>query len=77
MKTITDSILSIAFTAIFFLTLAFFGLFLGGCFSLIEISTGPTATTGLQVFALLFIGGFFTLLGSVGLGKIWELLLNQ
>ena len=72
MKTITDSILSIAFTAIFFLTLAFFGLFLGGCWSL---AVGDA--TGLQIFALLFIGGFFTLLGSVGLGKIWELLLNQ
>ena len=72
MNTVTDSILSIAFTAIFFLTLAFFGVFLGGCWSL-TVGTG----TGIQIFALLFVGGFFTLLGSVGLGKIWELLLNQ
>jgi len=72
MNTILDSLLSIAFTAVFFLTLAFFGIFLGGCWSL-AVGTG----TGIQIFSLLFVGGLFTLGGSVGLGKIWDTLLNQ
>ncbi|SVB16064.1 uncharacterized protein METZ01_LOCUS168918 [marine metagenome] len=76
MKTLQDSISCIAVALLFWLTLAFFGIFLCGCFSLIEISTVATATTGLQVFALLFIGGLFTLIGSMGIGKIVNELLK-
>tara|TARA_R100001244_G_scaffold122363_1_gene92001 strand:+ start:231 stop:500 length:270 start_codon:yes stop_codon:yes gene_type:complete len=72
MNIFSDSITCIGFAVLFYFTLAFFGLFLGGCWSL---AVGNA--TGLQIFSLLFIGGLFTLLGTIGLGKIWEFLLNQ
>ena len=72
MKTLSDSITCIGFALLFYFTLAFFGLFLGGCWSL---AVGDA--TGLQIFSLLFIGSLFTLLGTCGLGKLWEFLLNQ
>jgi len=78
MKTLSDSLNCMAFTACFYLTLASFGLFLMGLWSWIQLATGfPTSATGLQVFAVLLVGGLFTLLGTIGLGKIWDALLNR
>ena len=77
METLKDSLACIAIALLFWLTLAFFGLFLMGLWSWIEISTGlPTSATGLQVFGVLFIGGFFTFVGSIGMVKIVNELLK-
>jgi len=78
MKTLSDFLNCIAFTACFYLTLGSLGLFLMGLWSWIQLATSfPTSATGLQVFAVLLVGGLFTLLGTIGLGKLWDTLLNQ
>jgi hypothetical protein len=71
-KTLNDSIGCIAFALLLHFTLVFAVMCLCGCWSLFDASA-----TGLQAFALLFIGGLFALLGSVGLSKIWLSLLNN
>jgi hypothetical protein len=72
MKTLSDSISCIGFTLLFYLTLAFFGLFVCGCWAF-AVGDG----TGLQIFALLFIGGLFTLTGTFFLNRIWDNLLGK
>jgi len=78
MKTLIDSLSCIALTFCFYLTLAFFGLFLMGLWDWVNLATGfPTSATGLQVFAVILVGGFLTLIGTIGMGKIWNELLKQ
>ena len=77
METLKDSLACIAIALLFWLTLAFFGLSLMGLWSWGEVSAGlPTSTTGLQVFGVLFIGGFFTFVCSIGMVKIANELLK-
>ena len=71
-KTLNDSIGCIAFALLLYVTLAFAVMFLCGCWSLFS-----AGATGLQVFALLFLGGLFASMGSIGLSKIWLSLLNN
>ena len=72
METLNDTISCIGFTLLLCFTLAFVGMFLCGCWSLLD-----NASTGWQTFSLLFLGSLFALIGATFLRKIWDSLLSQ
>ena len=77
-NTLADSIACVAIAVLFYITAFFAAIFLLGLWALVASSAGlPSYGNGAGIAGAVLIGGLFTTLGTLAIGKICQELLER
>lgn len=75
---LADAVACMAVAGLFYLTAFFAAIFLMGLWTLVASSAGlPSYGNGAEIAGAVLIGGLFTILGIMAIGKICQELLAQ